>query len=63
MNEQSLLAVAVPRREPLVLQVFVARVANVLSMIGVPDERIEIELEHSLMRVRAGRAVNVFSAL
>jgi len=46
VNEQSLLAVVVPRGTPNLLQVFVARVANLLSMIGVANERIEIEIEH-----------------
>lgn len=57
MNEQSLLAVIVPRRERKVLQVCVARVANVLSMIGVSNERIEEELEHFL-EVRAGKTIS-----
>ncbi len=46
MNEQSLLAVVVPRGTPDLLNVFIARVANVLSMIGVPNARIEHELVH-----------------
>lgn len=54
MNEQSLLAVAVPRGEAMVLQAFVARVANILSMIGIPGDRIEVELEH-FVDARAGR--------
>src|SRR6266536_2671402 len=46
VNEQSLLAVVVPRGEPGLLNLFVARVGNILSMVGVPNARIEQELEH-----------------
>lgn len=46
VNEQSLLAVVVPNGTPNLMHVFVARVGNILSMIGVPNERIERELEH-----------------
>lgn len=46
MNERSLLAVVVPVTERSVLHSFVMRVANLLSMIGVPNERIEEELVH-----------------
>lgn len=46
VNEQSLMVVAVPNGTPDILRVFVRRVANILSMIGVPNERIETELEH-----------------
>ena len=46
MNEQSLLAVLVPRGEMRSMNVFVARVGNILSMLGVPNERIHAEIEH-----------------
>ncbi len=46
MNEQSLLAVVVPVGVPRLLHTFVARVGNLLSMIGLPNERIEREIEH-----------------
>ena len=46
MNEQTLLMVVVPRGEPRILHTFVARVGNLLSMIGVPNTRIEMEIEH-----------------
>ena len=46
MNEQSLLAVVVPRGTPDLLNTFVARVGNVLSLIGLPNGRIEQELVH-----------------
>ncbi|HUO84221.1 MAG TPA: hypothetical protein VM534_03820 [Thermoanaerobaculia bacterium] len=46
VNEQSLLAVVVPRGEPDLLRQFVARVGNILSMIGVSNQRIEEEVEH-----------------
>jgi hypothetical protein len=54
VNEQSLLIVAVPRGEPVLLHAFVARVGNVLSMIGVSNPRIEEELEH-FVETRVGR--------
>jgi Domain of unknown function (DUF6933) len=38
--------VVVPRGEPDLLHAFVARVGNLLSMIGLSNERIEQELEH-----------------
>lgn len=46
MNEQSLLAVVVPAGVPELLNMFVARVGNLLSMIGLPNRRIEQEIEH-----------------
>ena len=46
MNEQSLLAVVVPYGTDDVLGSFVGRVANVLSMVGVSNARIEKELAH-----------------
>jgi hypothetical protein len=46
LNEQSLLMIAVPRGTPNLLREFVARVGNILSMIGVSNERIEKEIEH-----------------
>lgn len=45
-NARSLASVVVPRSEPLTLQVFVRRVANLLSMLGVEDREIERELDH-----------------
>jgi hypothetical protein len=57
MNEQSLLAVIVPRYAMMSMNVFVARVGNLLSMIGVPNERIEEEIEH-FRGARAGRTVS-----
>jgi len=47
-NEQSLLSVVFPRQgtSTETLQLFVARVGNLLSMIGVSNARIEEELEH-----------------
>lgn len=57
LNEQSLLVVVVPRGTPDLLQIFVARVGNVLSMIGVPNERIEKEIEH-FRDARAGKTVS-----
>jgi hypothetical protein len=57
LNEQCLLAVAVPRGTPDVLREFVARVGNILSMIGVPNDRIEKELEH-FREARVGKAVS-----
>lgn len=46
MNEQSLLSVLVPRRAMSSMNVFVARVGNILSMLGLPDARIHQEIEH-----------------
>lgn len=57
MNEQSLLAVIVPRYAMTSMNVFVARVANILSMIGVTNERIEEELEH-FVEARVGNTVS-----
>lgn len=57
MNEQSLLAVIVPRGHPNLLHTFVARVGNLLSMIGVPNERIDIEIEH-FHDARAGKTTS-----
>jgi hypothetical protein len=57
MNEQSLLAVVVPRGTPDLLRAFVARVGNILSMIGVPNPRIEIEIEH-FREARAGKTAS-----
>ena len=54
MNEQSLLLVVVPRGEPRILDSFVARVGNLLSMIGLPNEIIEAEVEH-FMEARVGK--------
>lgn len=47
-NEQCLLAVVVPwQGTPAeIMRIFVSRVANILSMIGVTNARIEDELEH-----------------
>jgi hypothetical protein len=45
-SARSLASVIVPRSEPLPLQVFVRRVANLLSMLGVEDGEIEREIEH-----------------
>lgn len=57
VNEQSLLAVVVPRGEPDLLRLFVARVANILSMIGVTNVRIEEEIEH-FRDVRVGKTAS-----
>lgn len=46
VNEQSVLAVVVPAGVPALLNTFVARVGNLLSMIGLPNARIEREVEH-----------------
>ena len=46
VNEQSLLAVIVPGGVSGLLLMFVGRVSNLLSMIGLPNERIDRELEH-----------------
>ncbi|MFN2441160.1 MAG: hypothetical protein ABR517_00600 [Thermoanaerobaculia bacterium] len=45
-SERSLLSVVVPADQKDLLQEFVRRVMNLLSMIGVPDESIHRELEH-----------------
>ncbi len=45
-NEQSLLSVVVPVGVPELLNTFVARVGNLLSMIGLSNARIELEIEH-----------------
>jgi hypothetical protein len=57
MNEQSLLTVIVPRAEQDLLNVFVKRVANILSMIGISNDRIELELLHFL-ELRAGKTTS-----
>lgn len=57
LNEQSLLVVAVPRGTPDVLRALVARVANVLSMIGASNERIQKEVEH-FREARVGKTVS-----
>lgn len=57
LNEQSLLVVAVPRHTPQLLQEFVARVGNILSMIGVPNKRIENEIEH-FREARIGKTMS-----
>jgi hypothetical protein len=54
MNEPSLLIVIVPRGETPVLQAFVARVGNVLSMIGLANGRVEEELG-DFAETRAGK--------
>ena len=57
LNEQSLLVVAVPRSTPNLLRGFVARVGNVLSMIGVSNKRIEREIEH-FREARVGKTLS-----
>ncbi|MFL6244742.1 MAG: DUF6933 domain-containing protein [Thermoanaerobaculia bacterium] len=57
VNEQSLLTVVVPSAERDLLNIFVLRVANILSMIGVPNDRIELELLHFL-EARAGKTTS-----
>ena len=57
MNEQSLLSVLVPRREMRSMNVFVARVGNLLSMLGVLNSRIEEEIEH-FAEARVGKTVS-----
>src|SRR5690349_22596388 len=54
MNEQSLIMVVVPQDDRNILYAFVARVGNLLSMIGLPNKRIEHELEH-FFDARAGK--------
>ena len=56
-NEQSLLTVLVPRHEMKSMNVFVARVGNILSMLGVPNDRIEQEVEH-FAEARVGKTVS-----
>jgi hypothetical protein len=46
VNEQSLLTVIVPRHAMTSLNVFVARVGNILSMLGLPNDRIDEEIRH-----------------
>jgi hypothetical protein len=58
MNEQSLLTVLVPRHEMKSMNVFVARVGNILSMLGVPNDRIQEELEH-FVEARVGKTVSM----
>lgn len=57
MNEQSLLTVLVPRHEMRSMNVFVARVGNILSMLGVPNARIDREMEHFL-EARVGKTTS-----
>jgi hypothetical protein len=57
VNEQSLLAVIVPRHEMKSMNVFVARVGNLLSMIGLANERIHEEIQH-FTEARAGKTVS-----
>jgi hypothetical protein len=45
-SERSLLSVVVPADQENILHEFVRRVTNLLSMIGVPNETIEVEYEH-----------------
>lgn len=45
-SERSLLSVVVPADQQNILHEFVRRVTNLLSMIGVPNETIEVEWEH-----------------
>src|SRR5229473_6039786 len=46
VNEQSLLTVTVPMKVQAVFQLFVARVANILAMLTIPEHLIEGELSH-----------------
>ena len=57
VNEQSLLGVVVPLGFPRLLNTFVARVGNLLSMIGLTNERIEREIEH-FRDVRAAKTAS-----
>ncbi len=57
MNEQSLLSVLVPRGEMRSMNVFVARVGNILSMLGLPNERIHEEIEH-FAEARVGKTAS-----
>jgi hypothetical protein len=57
MNEQSLLTVLVPRHEMTSMNVFVARVGNILSMLGVPNDRIHDEIEH-FVQARVGKTLS-----
>src|SRR4051812_25712848 len=54
MSEQSLLMVVVPRGEPDIIHAFVARVGNILSMIGLSNDRIEQEIAH-FVEARVGK--------
>ena len=45
-SERSLISVVVPADQKDILHLFVRRVTNLLSMIGVPNETIEREWEH-----------------
>ena len=45
-NEQSLVTVVVPAGVRGLLNIFVARVGNLLSMLDLPNQRIEQEMEH-----------------
>jgi len=49
--------VAIPRGTPDLFRAFVARIGNILSLIGVPDARIEKELEH-FREARVGKTVS-----
>lgn len=57
VNEQSLLAVFVPRRGMTSMNVFVARVGNILSMLGLSNDRIEEEIEH-FVEARVGKTTS-----
>lgn len=57
VNEQSLLCVIVPRHVMISMDVFVARVGNLLSMIGLPNERIHEEIEH-FVEARAAKTAS-----
>lgn len=57
MNEQSLLSVLVPRHEMRSMNVFVARVGNILSMLGLPNARIHEEIEH-FAEARVGKTAS-----
>jgi uncharacterized protein DUF6933 len=57
MNEQSLLTVIVPRAERDLLNAFVKRVANILSMIGLSNNRIDLELLH-FFELRVGKTIS-----
>ena len=46
VNEQSLLTVTVPMKVQAVFQLFVARVANILAMLTIPEHLIDGELSH-----------------
>ena len=57
VNEQSLLAVLVPRHAMKSMDVFVARVGNILSMIGLSSDRIHEEIEH-FREARVGKTIS-----